>query len=100
MSPAVASEMMFEQSLKLVLDFSSHFKTALHAVILKSCKYLFEQSTNIAIPIYHFRVVEIHFCIENPCQSSNLVNKHYKLESHSKQNKSVADILIRMFHDE
>jgi len=39
MSPAVAPEMMFEQSLKLVSDFSSDFNTALHAVILKYCKY-------------------------------------------------------------
>jgi hypothetical protein len=38
-SPAVAPEMMSEQSLKLVSDFSSHFNTALHAVIFKSCKY-------------------------------------------------------------
>ena len=38
-SPALASEMMFEQSLKLVSDFSSDFNTALHGVILKYCKY-------------------------------------------------------------
>jgi hypothetical protein len=54
-------------------------------------KHLFEQSqsTNIAIPIYHFGVVEIHFYIENPCQFLNSVNSDYKLETHRKQNKSV-----------
>ena len=58
-------------------------------------KHLFKQSqlTHIAIPICHFRVVEIDFYIdfyiENPCQFSNSVNRDYKLESHGKQNKSV-----------
>jgi hypothetical protein len=34
------------------------------------------QSMDIAIPIYHFRVVEIHFYIGNP-------NRDCKPESHS-----------------
>ena len=58
-------------------DFDSDFNTALHEAILKSCKYFlntvetfmflfyFEQfhSMNITIPMYHFRVAEIHFYI-------------------------------------
>ena len=99
MSPSVAPGIMFEWSLTHILDCGSDCYTA-HATILKSCKYFWilwktlmsfyfeqSQSMNIAIPIYHFRVVEIHFYIENPCQFSNSVNRDHKLESHSKQNK-------------
>ena len=89
-SPAVAPEMrsvVLEQSLKLVSIQILILISTLHCMkpswnpvnILNTVKtfmfwFYFEQfhSINITISMYHFRVAEIHFYIENLCQTQSI----------------------------
>ena len=88
----------------LNFDFDSDFNTALHEAILKSCKYFWILSKHLCFYFilnnstqwisleYHYTNVSFQSSWNSLLywkSVSNSVNRDYKLESHSKQNKSV-----------
>ena len=48
--------------------------------------------------MYHFKVVEIHFYIENLCQTQSIETPNWNPTVN--KISQYADILIRMFHNE